>query len=246
MKKFLIANWKMNTDFSQAVDLADYYKSHLKKVDSLTIVVCPPAIWLAELSKRLSKSSIGLGAQNIHYQEFGAVTGEISAIMVKKYAKYVIVGHSERRKIFEETNEAINQKVRQALKHNLVPIICFGENVKEEGIDHILAQISFAIKGVSHEDIKKVIFAYEPVWAIGTGQPASAHHAWEMIDSARERLAIIYNREIATKTKFLYGGSVNAKNIQSFLQETTINGFLVGGASLDHKSFEVIYNELTR
>lgn len=142
MKKYLlIANWKMNTNYTEAMELGDYYKSHLGKYDGVDLVVLPPAVWMESLSKKFKNANIALGAQNIHYEKKGAFTGELSVFMVKKFVKYILVGHSERRNIFGETNEAINRKVKLVLANNLKPILCFGENAKEEGIDHILAQI---------------------------------------------------------------------------------------------------------
>jgi len=242
MQRLLVANWKMNTSYHEAIDLVDYYKSHLKKSDKVKIIVCAPSIWLESLSRKLDNSHIELGGQNIHYLEYGAVTGEVSAPMMKKFAKYVIIGHSERKKFFAETNEGIRLKVKMALKHGLHPIVCFGEVTKVEGIDHTLAMIYQAVKGLSNNDLKKIIFAYEPIWAIGTGKVATAGHARDMIESARERLSVIYPRELVQKIKFLYGGSVHSKNIRSFLDEMTINGFLVGGASIEAKSFNKIYS----
>jgi triosephosphate isomerase (TIM) len=242
----LIANWKMNCVYNEAMNLGDFYKAHLNKKDHLKLIACPPAIWLESLAKKFKNSHIGLGAQNIHYEKSGAFTGEISAPMVKKFAKYVIVGHSERRKIFHETDEAVNQKLKIAIDNGLIPVVCYGEDIEEEGIDHILAQISKATEGVPMHEVKKIIFAYEPVWAIGTGKVATANHARTMIDSSRERLAVKYSREIAGKAKFLYGGSVHSKNIHTFLEEKTVNGFLVGGASLDVEVFGKIYNILSK
>lgn len=244
MKKILIANWKMNTSYSEAMNLADFYKAHLKKNKNVFLIVCPPAIWLESLAKKFKNTDIALGIQNIHFEDSGAFTGEISAKMAKKFVKYTIIGHSERRAMFNENNESVNQKVKQAFKNNLIPIICFGERFREEGIDHILAQISSSIDGLVKENVKKILFAYEPVWAIGTGKVATAEHASKMIYSARERIAVRYGREITDKCRFLYGGSVNAKNINSFLAEKTINGFLAGGASLDGREFEKIYKVL--
>lgn len=243
-KYILAANWKMNTTYHEAMELGDFYKTHLRKNDNVKMLVLPPAIWLESLAKKFKHSHIALGAQNMHYEKKGAFTGEISAEMVKKFAKYILIGHSERRHIFGETNEAVNRKVKIALANNLNPIVCYGEKNKEEGIDHILAQISKAVEGVSKKDFTKIIFAYEPVWAIGTGEVATAEHARLMINSSRERLAVIYGREAAKSAKFLYGGSVHSKNIHTFLDEKDINGFLVGGASLDTEIFGKIYQEL--
>lgn len=243
-KRLLVANWKMYLNLEESVELIDFYKAHFSKEENVKVIVCPSNVWLYECFKKLKNSSIGLGIQNIHFLPKGAVTGEVSAPMAKEYAKYVIIGHSERRKFFCETNEAVNQKVKMALKNGLIPIICYGEDRKEEGIDHTLAQVSKAISGVSKDDIRKIIFAYEPVWAIGTGNVATPNHVSSMIESARERLSLIYNREIVNRIKFLYGGSVNGRNIRSFLDEKNIDGFLVGGASTEPKSFSTIYNNL--
>ncbi len=244
MRKLLVANWKMNTTYREAMDFLDFYKNHLKKNDDVKIVVCPPSIWLESTYKKLKNSHIEIGAQNIHYLERGAITGEVSAPMVRQFAKYVILGHSERKRFFHETNEAVHLKVKMAIKNNLRPIICFGEETKEEGIDHTLAQVAKSIQGLSSHEIKKVVFAYEPVWAIGTGEVSSASHAREMIESAHERLAVIYNRLVTHKIRFLYGGSINSQNIKSFLDETSINGFLVGSSSLDVNNFNKIYDNL--
>lgn len=241
MKKYLVANWKMYTTYTEAMELVDYYKSHLKSTSNLKIIICPPAIWLESICKKLNKTNIGLGIQNIHHAKEGAFTGEISALMAKKFAKYVIVGHSERKILYRENNEAINQKVKIALKNKLKPIVCFGEKYEDEGIDHILAQVSMATKGLSKDEIKKIIFAYEPIWAIGTGKVATSDHARRIIISARERLSIVYNRDLANKLVFLYGGSVHSKNINQFLDESEINGFLVGGASIEPEVINRIY-----
>lgn len=243
-KRILVANWKMNTDYHEAIDMVDYYKHHLKKDNNVKIIVCPPSVWLESVAHKLAKTDIATGAQNIHYLEKGAITGEISAMMVKKFADYVILGHSERKRFFHENNEAIHLKVKMAIRHNLKPIICFGEEFKEEGIDHTLAMVAKAIQGLKNDEIKHVLFAYEPVWAIGTGEVAGLDHVRNMIESARERLSVIYNREIAYKIKFLYGGSLNDKNISKFTQEKMVDGFLVGGASLNAKEFYKIYENL--
>ena len=245
MRRILVANWKMNTTYREAMDILDYYKSHLRKNDFIKIIICPPNVWLESVAKKLKNCHIEVGAQNIHYLEFGSITGEVSAPMVKQFASYVILGHSERKRFFHESNEAIHLKVKMAIKNNLKPIICFGEEIKEEGIDHTLAQVAKSIQGLNNKDIKNVIFAYEPVWAIGTDEVASVSHVRDMIESARERIAVVYSREVAYKIKFLYGGSINEKNIKSFINENMINGFLAGRASLDVKKFNSIYVKLT-
>lgn len=246
MQRLLIANWKMNCDYKEAGELADFYRTHLKSSQNIHLVVCPPAIWLEDLAKIFKNSHIELGVQNISNLEYGAITGEISASMVKEFAKYVICGHSERRKFFHESDELINQKIKIALKHNLMPILCVGEEVKGDN-NSFLFQVSKGLAGISKKDIKKVIIAYEPVWAISSNQgskAASPDYAAEIIDSIRDRLAVIYGREISEKIKILYGGSVNSKNIKSFTDCQTIDGFLVGGASLKAEGFKNIYNSL--
>lgn len=238
-KKIIIANWKMNTTYREAMDLIDFYKIHLRKNNNLKLIVCPPSIWLESIYNKLQNSHIEIGAQNIHYLDFGSITGEVSAPMVKKFAKYVIVGHSERKRFFHESNELVYLKVRAILKSNMIPIICFGEELKEEGIDHILSQVAKSVQGISDKEVKKIIFAYEPVWAIGTGKVATAEHARDMVESARERLAVVYNRTTAYKIKFLYGGSVNSKNVNKFMCPE-LDGVLVGTSALKIKEFSKI------
>lgn len=247
MKKILIANWKMNMDYREAGELADFYRYHLKSSRNVHLIVCPPAIWLENLAKKFKNSHIDLGAQNIHQLEKGAITGEISAPMVKEFCRYVIIGHSERRKFFAENDEMINQKVKTALKNNLIPILCVGEDRQAEGEGHMLSQVSRGIAGLSSYDLKNIIIAYEPIWAISANKDsevATTSYVSEMINSIRDRLAVIYGREISNKIRIVYGGSVHSKNIKSFLDEKTINGFLVGGASLDCKTFERIYHTI--
>lgn len=245
--KFLIANWKMNTDYKEAGELADFYRYHLKSSRNVHLIVCPPAIWLENLAKKFKNYPIDLGAQNIHWLEKGAITGEISAPMVKEFCRYAIIGHSERRKFFSESDEVINQKIKTAIKNNLTPILCVGEDKQAEGEGHMLSQVSRGVAGLSSHDLKNMVIAYEPIWAISANKDsevATTSYVTEMINSIRDRLAVIYGREISNKIRIVYGGSVHSKNIKSFLDEKTINGFLVGSASLDCKVFEKIYNSL--
>lgn len=250
LQRLLIANWKMNTDYKEAKELADLYCTQLNKSNNVKLVVCPPVIWLESLAKIFADTDIVLGVQNISSKEKGAITGEISALMVKKFAKYVICGHSERRRIFAETDEEIHDKIKMALKYNLTPILCIGEQEPFDGLragKEIFSEVSKATVTLTKEEIKKVVIVYEPVWAISANknsQAATPDHAAEIIDSIRDRLSIIYGREISEKIKILYGGSVNSKNIKFFSDCQTIDGFLVGGASLVPEVFKNIYQSL--
>lgn len=243
-QRIIIANWKMNTGFSEALGLTKKIAQETKKLKNINIVLCPPFIWLYPLSKILKKlnSRIELGGQNVYFENKGNFTGEISPLMLKRICRYVIIGHSERRRFLAETDEMINKKFQAVLKNGLRPILCVGEFEKTEISENhlygsVFQQLGRAIKGVTKENIKKAIIAYEPVWAIGTGKPATGKYAAEMIVSLRDRLSIIYNRKIAREIKILYGGSVDAGNILEFIRQPGIDGVLAGGASLKVKEF---------
>jgi triosephosphate isomerase len=239
-KKLIVANWKMNTNHQEALDLAE---SIIKQAKTLSgqVVLCPPAIWIVEISKSIKKSDnlIKLGAQNIYFKDLGAYTGEISATMIKDFCQYVILGHSERRLYFKETDKEINSKIKLALKNNIKPILCVGEFEQNNNKDqeNLFAQISQGLEGISKQEMEKIAIAYEPVWAIGTGNNASSEYAEKIITNLRNRIAIIFDRDIADKTKILYGGSVNSKNFSGYLKSSQINGLLVGGASLKADEF---------
>lgn len=237
MQRLLIANWKMNTDYKEACELADFFCNHLTRSNNIKLVVCPPLIWLESLAKIFEKTDIELGAQNVSSKEKGALTGEISAPMIKEFADYVICGHSERRRLFAETDEEIHDKIKMVLKNNLRPILCVDT----------FSEVSKATITLTKEEIKKVIIVYEPIWAISTNknsEAANPDYVSKTVDLIRDRLSIIYGREISKKIKILYGGSVNSKNIKSFIDCQNIDGFLVGGASLKREEFEKIYNSL--
>lgn len=250
MKKIVVGNWKMNTTLKEAIKLASDIDSGIKNFKNIQIVICPPAIWLSNLNLSLTTCHLPLilGAQNIAAAEEGSFTGEISAEMVKEFAKHVIIGHSERRRFFGETDEIVNKKIKIALKNNLIPIVCVGEfeknnNGNDVAFGSINHQLSQSLANLGKEEIQKVIIAYEPVWAIGTGNNASGKYTREIIASLRDRLSIIYNREIAEKVKILYGGSVDDKNISQY-NTKGIDGVLVGGASLDYEKFINICDNL--
>ena len=243
-KPMLAGNWKMNKTRDEAIQftlaLAD------KLPTSVDCVVCAPAIILRDLVKR-SPEQLKIGAQNMHEKESGAYTGEISPVMLKDTkVDYVILGHSERRAYFNETDEKINLKVKKALEFELNPIICVGEVLEERETgktNEVLdVQVVKALEGVEIADPANVIIAYEPVWAIGTGRSASAQIAEEACGYIRSILANVYNQEIADKIRILYGGSVSTKNIKEYMAQPNVDGGLVGGASLIAESFAELCN----
>lgn len=222
-----------------------FFDDFLPKVDNLDvdIVICPPFTGLWAAAEKLNNSSVKLGAQNMHWEESGAFTGEISPIMLKEIpcCDYVIIGHSERRKYFSETDEMVNKKVKAALKHQIIPIVCVGESLeqRQKGITlkWVLSQVENALKDLEPEDVAKVVFAYEPIWAIGTGKTASSDDAQEVVSAIRQKISDLYNKETAEKVRILYGGSVKPENIKQFMVKPDIDGALVGGASLKPDSF---------
>lgn len=237
----IAGNWKMFKTVSEAEDYAVKFLDEVKGVTDLDIVLCAPFTALYALKNELEESIVHLGAQNMAWADQGAYTGEISAEMLLDVAcTYVILGHSERREMFGETDEAINKKVQKALAVGLTPIVCCGENlnVREEGkaVEKVQGQVSRALEGLAKEDLGKIIVAYEPIWAIGTGKTASSKDAQEMCDSIRTTLTSLMGLA-AEIVPILYGGSVKADNIAELMKEPDVDGALVGGASLDPVSF---------
>ena len=243
MRKIIIAgNWKMNKTSFEAVELSNSLKRELGDVASVDIVVCPPFTALTEVNDVLLETNIALGAQNLYWEDSGAFTGEISAAMIKSAgAAYVIIGHSERRQFFSETNETVHKKIAAALRHNLTPIVCVGENLKEREENKTFPVIKNhcegALTGFSVDDVQKMVLAYEPVWAIGTGRTATSAQAQEVHQYLRELLAKMFNDEAAQNIRIQYGGSVKAENIAELISQKDIDGALVGGASLQADSF---------
>ena len=232
--------------------LAFIYAVNLEVPDKDVVesVICAPAIFLRDLVKREGEN-LRIGAQNMHYAEEGAFTGEISAAMLKSYGvDYVVIGHSERRAYFNETDETVNLKVLTAVKENITPIICVGESLdtREEGTTDpfVSKQVEKAYLNVSKEDVLKTVIAYEPIWAIGTGRTATPEQANETIQGIRKVMTKLYGAEIADQLRILYGGSVNTKNVESLLATSDIDGALVGGASLDATSFLALVRAAAR
>ena len=248
MRKTIIAgNWKMYKTVPEAIELANGLKRELFKMEgrSIDIVLCPPFTALSEVSEVIAESNIQLGAQNVYWQEEGAFTGEISCKMLKDAGcLYVIIGHSERRQFFHETNESVNKKLKAALSVGLTPIVCVGETLSEREKnltfkvldDHVTG----SLKDVNAEEALKVVLAYEPVWAIGTGKTATPAQAQEAQKYIRNQLKKLYNEEVAGKIRIQYGGSVKPENISELMKQPDVDGALVGGASLSAESFSKI------
>jgi len=248
MRKTIIAgNWKMYKTITEAIELANGLKRELFKLnyEAIDVVLCPPYTALAEVSEIIAGSDIRLGGQDAYWQDEGAFTGEVSCRMLKDAGcSFVIIGHSERRQFFHETNEGVNKKVKAALNNALIPIMCVGETLveREKGKtfkvldDHVQNGLS----GISLEDMLKIIIAYEPVWAIGTGKTATPVQAEEAQKYIRDLIAKLYNKEVAEQVRIQYGGSVKPENITELMQQADVDGALVGGASLKIETFSEI------
>ena len=240
MRVPLIAgNWKMNTTVSEAVELVKAMRDELNVIGNVDKVICPPFVSLVPVGQLIKGSSIKLGAQNIYFEEKGAYTGEISSLMLAELCEFVICGHSERRQYFNETGEIVNKKIREALKFCLKPILCIGEKPEENEAGRteeiVTGQLRSSLAGI--DDVNGLIIAYEPIWAIGTGKAATEKQSNETIGLIRYNIAKLYDDKIAQDMRILYGGSVTGDNIAEFVQQSEIDGALVGGASLKADQF---------
>lgn len=241
-KPFVAGNWKMNKTVDQATLLVADMLPGLEAVKTVDRVVCPPYTSLMVISGMLAGTEVGLGAQNLHWEASGAFTGELSPEMVKEFCGYVILGHSERRAYFGDTDETVNKKVKAAFAIGLTPIVCVGETLEEyesgKTGDVVARQVKNGLKDIDPKDAEKMIVAYEPIWAIGTGKAASPEGANEVIGNAvRKNLADMFGDEVAQKIRILYGGSVKSGNAADFFSQPEIDGGLVGGASLKPEDF---------
>jgi len=244
-RPFIAGNWKMYKTVAEAIELAEALRAALADVTTMELAVCVPATALEAVGQTLAGSNIGVGAQNMHWEDQGAYTGEISPLMVKELAQYVILGHSERRQYFGETDETVNRKLKAALKHGLTPIVCIGESLEQnragETVPFVRSQIHGAFAGLNADEARRVVLAYEPIWAIGTGLTATPEDADGIIREAiRDVLAELYDRETAELIRVQYGGSVKPENMAAFMAMPEIDGALVGGASLKLESFTAI------
>ena len=244
----IAGNWKMNTTVNEAVELVNEMRQELDKISNVDKVICPPFISLAAVSELIKGSSIKLGAQNLYFEEKGAYTGEISPLMLAELCEFVIIGHSERRQYFKETGEIVNKKVRAALRVKLKPILCIGESLEENEAGRteavIAEQLRSSLAGIDF--VNGLIIAYEPIWAIGTGRAATGEQANETIGFIRQNIAKLYNKDIAQGMRILYGGSVTADNAAEFVNQTEIDGALVGGASLKADQFLSIVKQTSK
>jgi triosephosphate isomerase len=247
-KKIIAGNWKMNKTPSEAVALINELKP-LVANDEVDVVFCVPAIDLVPAMEAVKGTNINIGAENMYFEESGAYTGEISPNMLTDIGvKYVIIGHSERREYFAETDEIVNKKVIKAFEHGITPIICCGESLtqREQGItiDWIRQQIKIAFLNVTSDQAKTAVIAYEPIWAIGTGKTATSDQAEEVCAAIRECIAEIYDDATASEIRIQYGGSMNAGNAAELLAKPDIDGGLVGGASLKPEFGQIVnYNK---
>ena len=241
---FICGNWKMNKTVAEAEAMVSDLKDKVVDIDNVEIGVCAPEIDLVSIQNIIADSNIKLGAENLYWEDSGAYTGEVSGPMLKEAGcEYVIIGHSERREYFGETDQTVNFKVKAAFRNDLKPIICIGETLEErekDGIkDKVTLQVKAALTGLSSDQVKEVVLAYEPIWAIGTGESATAEEANRVIGIIRDVLRDEYP-EAAEAVRIQYGGSVKPWNIEEFMQEEEIDGALIGGASLEAESLAEI------
>ena len=246
MRKPIIAgNWKMHKTIAEALEFVNEVKDRVNN-DKVEAVICAPFTLLKDLKQATKGTNIKIGAQNMHFEEKGAFTGEISPLMLKELdMDYVVIGHSERRQYFNETDETVNKKVLKALEVGIDPILCVGETLEEREAgntkDVCKVQVEKALENVSKEDLAKVVVAYEPIWAIGTGKTATSEDANDVIAYIREVVANLYG-ELANEVRIQYGGSVKPSNVAEIMNQSDIDGALVGGASLEANDYVELVN----
>jgi triosephosphate isomerase len=235
----IAGNWKMNTSIPEATALVKDMKDGLEKVEGVAKVLCPPFISLFAVKELIQGTSIKLGAQNMHFEEKGAFTGEVSPLMLAGICDYVILGHSERRQYFGESDDMVNRKMKSALAAGLIPIMCVGERLEEneagKTVEVVTRQVKGGLDGI--DSPQGIVIAYEPVWAIGTGKAATSEEANATIGVIRKVVAGIYGNSVAEGMRILYGGSMNAANVTELVQQPEIDGGLIGGASLKAAEF---------
>lgn len=248
-KPFIAGNWKMNMTHLEAIKFLQDLSYSYENKTGCEVAVCPPATSIRSVKTIIEddEMDIKLGAQNMYFEESGAYTGEISPGMLKALdVEYVIIGHSERRQYFAETNEIVNKKVKAAFGNGLKPIMCIGESleIRESGkaVEFVLGQLTSCLEGISNEEIIRLTVAYEPIWAIGTGKTATSEDANEMCAEIRKKLASLYSQEAADRVRIQYGGSVKPSNISELMSMSDIDGALVGGASLKVEDFIALIN----
>ncbi len=245
-RKLIIANWKMHKTVDDSKKFIDELISENKNFEC-KVVICPPFVALGAIIQKCHDSGIYVGAQNCHFEEKGAFTGEISALMLGSIGvDYVIIGHSERRTNFHETDAIINKKLKAVFKNHMTPILCVGETLEQRvntgATDVVMSQIENAIDGLTSSEVANLVIAYEPVWAIGSGKTVTVDDASKICSKIRNFLCSNYGAEISGKMRIIYGGSLNEKNCKEFLKSDELNGCLIGGSSLNVESFSEILN----
>lgn len=241
-KRVIAGNWKMNKTLAEAEQFIDEVNKNIKANENVEAIVCAPFVHLTSLVEKTKDSSVKIAAQNMHFEEDGAFTGEVSPVMLNDIGvTHVVLGHSERREYFNEVDETVNKKAHAAFKNGLIPIVCVGESLEQreanETMDHVETQVKEALKGLTAGQVMETIIAYEPIWAIGTGKTATSDQANEVCTHIRKVVAEIIDAEVAEKVVIQYGGSVKPDNIKDLLSKSDIDGALVGGASLEADSF---------
>lgn len=241
----IAGNWKMNKTIEESIELCNAIKRSVYNSQNVEIVLCPPFTSLSDVNEMIMDTNISLGAQDCYWLNEGAYTGEVAPRMLKSAGcKYVIIGHSERRAMFNETNETVNKKIQAAIKEGLKPIMCVGERLEEREANKtfnvVRDHVENGLAGIAKEDAKNIVIAYEPVWAIGTGKTATPQQAQEVHAYIRELLSKMYDSQISQTIRIQYGGSVTPQNIKSLINEKDVDGALVGGASLKADSFTEI------
>lgn len=242
--KFVAGNWKMNKTVEEARSLVSLIGKDLNNLTNVEIVLCPPAMSIVAVANLVGGTKIGVGAQNLHWEPKGAFTGEISAEMIREFCGYVIIGHSERRTYFHETDQSVSKKVKAALQAGLIPIVCVGETLEENQSGKtsavVRSQVLNGLNTISSDEASQIIIAYEPVWAIGTGLASSPEDAQNVHKNIiRKALSELFGEQTAEKIRILYGGSVTAANAAEFFNQPDIDGALVGGASLKAEFVEI-------
>lgn len=245
-RKIVIANWKMNLSVPESTVLLEKYL-HLIKPERTEVVVCPTYLDIYSAEKVLQGSPVKVGSQDIFYEDAGAFTGEVSPNQLKGFAEYAIIGHSERRVNFGETDKVVAKKAATAIKHGITPIVCVGENLHEkmDGLTKlvVVGQVEASLANLKPDEIEKIVIAYEPIWAIGTGHVCDPSIADAVAKNIRNLIKVLYGAKAAEKVHIVYGGSLDSKKVKAFLKEPNLDGFLVGGASLDHNEFSAIVKE---
>ena len=243
MRKPIIAgNWKMNKTASEARAFTEEVASKVPSNEKIDSVICSPSLFLESLVNLSLSTDVSIGSQSMHFEDNGAFTGEVSPVALRDLGvDYVILGHSERRELFNETDESVNKKTHAAFTHGLVPIVCVGETLEQrennETKDFVEGQVKAALQGLSADQVKQTVIAYEPIWAIGTGKSSTAQDANEVCAHVRQVVAGLYSQDVADAVRVQYGGSVKPANIKEYMAQSDIDGALVGGASLEAESF---------